>query len=768
MPFTSHTASSTSHTASSTRRPPWPARAWTRLRRRRWRVLATGVLTLLALLQVLGIWSSPLVRELEAGLYDMRLRFSMPHTLDERVVIIDVDERSLARLGQWPWDRSRIARLVDELIERQQVAALGLDLVFAEPDGRSPLAQLQALARGELRGDPEFADWLARNRTRLDHDATLAHALAWGPTVLGYYFTSDRDGGRSGRLPPALEAVASPPPDLLYWDGFATSIAALAATSGAGFINAVTDEDGQVRSVPLVAAFDGALYESFALATLRKGLDEAPLRLRADDAPLAGGARAVQLGGAAGLRVPIDARGAALVPYRGPAGPHGGSFRYIPALDVIEGKLPAASLRDRYALLGFSAPGLMDLRATPVGQAVPGVEVHANLLSGMLDGRVPARPAHPELVDALRVLALGIGLVLGLTLLPVVGALLLVLGLLVGIAAINTALFAAGLVLPLAPSLLLLLSALLVNMVLGYLFEIRSRRRLARQFATYVPPELVRQMMQTPERYDMQARTAQLTVMFCDLHDFTALSERMGPLEVQALLNDVLSRFTQAIRAHGGTIDKYIGDSVMAFWGAPVPMPDHAVRAVAAAQDIVARLDALNAERRAAGLQPVGVGIGLNSGLMSVGNMGSDVRRAYTVIGDAVNLAARLEPLTRVYGVRLIASQATAEQAAPAGHAWQELDRVRVKGKDQVVGIHTVRSAPGEGAPALQEELALWRLALADWRAARFEACAARLAELRVRHPGCALYRLYAERVADCLSGPLDPNWDGVAEFDVK
>lgn len=252
----------TSHHAAAAARQPWPARAWARLRRRRWRALATGALTLLALLQVLGIWSVPLVRELEAELYDMRLRFSMPHTLDERVVIIDVDERSLARLGQWPWDRSRIARLVDELIGRQQVAALGLDLVFAEPDGRSPLAQLQGLTRGELRGDPALADWLARNRTQLDHDATLARTLARGPTVLGYYFTSDRDGGRSGRLPPALEGVATPPPELLYWDGFATSIAPLAASSGAGFINAVTDEDGQLRSVPLVAAFEGALYES--------------------------------------------------------------------------------------------------------------------------------------------------------------------------------------------------------------------------------------------------------------------------------------------------------------------------------------------------------------------------------------------------------------------------------------------------------------------------------------------------------------------------
>lgn len=718
---------------------------------------------------MLDLWSMPMLHELDGALYDLRLRLTMPRTLDERVVIIDVDERSLAQLGQWPWSRGRIAQLVDELVQRQQVAAFGLDAVFAEPDGTTGLRQLRELADGELNDSIRFRDWLDRHSGALDHDAQLAAALARGPTVLGYYFSSDRDGDRLGQLPPPIAELPQHPPDMLHWNGYATSIPALTAATGTGFINAITDADGHMRAVPLVAAFEGRLYESFALATLREGLGRPPVRIERSGRAAGGAVRAVWLDGAQPLRVLLDASGAALVPFRGPGGPRGGSFRYISALDVIEGRLPAASLKGRYALLGFTTPGLLDLRSTPAEHAYPGVEMHANLISGMLDGRVPAPPEHAQAVELLRVLVLGAVLTLGLSLLPVTGALVFGLLLFAAILIGNAALYLRyGLALPLAVPLTLMVAALAVNMALGYMFESRARRRLAQRFATYVPPELVRQMMRHPERYDMQARSEQLTVMFCDMHGFTALAERLQPQQVQALLNDLFNRFTQVIRAHGGTIDKYVGDCIMAFWGAPVPMPDHARRAVDAALGIVASVAELNRERAAAGRPPVAVGIGLNSGLMSVGNMGSDLRRAYTVIGDAVNLAARLEPLTRVYGVSLVASQATVEQAAPAGHMWQELDRVRVKGKDQAVGIHAVRAAPGAATPALAEELALWQRALADWRAARFEACAERLAALHRQNPGFPLYELYAERVHACLSAPLDPNWDGVAEFDAK
>ena len=734
-------------------------------------MLATAALVLLAVAHAAGLWSLAALHRLDEALYDRRLQLTMPQTLDERIVIIDIDERSLARVGQWPWSRARVAALVRELTERQQVAALALDAVFAEPDRSSGLQNLERLAREDLQHDPAFADWLARAAPQLDYDGVLARALQQGPVALGYYLSSDRDARRSGTLPRPLAEVDAPPPGMLHWDGYGSNIAPLTeAAPRAGFFNSVADPDGKVRAVPLVAAFEGRLYESLSLAALRLGLDNPPLRLERVAGQAAGGLAAVTLGsGAQALRVPVDARGAALVPFRGPGGPGGGSFRYISALDVLEGRLPAGELKGRYTLLGFTAPGLMDLRATPVGEVYPGVEVHANLLSGMLDGRIAVRPDYAAGYEVALLLALGLVLILGLPLLPVAASLGLGLALLGGILALDFSLYlGAGLAMPLATALVLTLTALAVNMALGYFVESRAKRELAQQFATYVPPELVRQMLRNPERYGMQARAEELTVMFCDLRGFTSLSETMEPLALQALLNDVLSRLTHVIRAHQGTIDKYMGDCVMAFWGAPVAQPDHARLAVDAAVAMSAAMRQLNAERAARGEPALAVGIGLNTGVMSVGNMGSDLRRAYTVIGDAVNLAARLESLSRVYEVDIVASQATVDHAAAGQHLWQELDRVRVKGKHQATTIHTVRAAPGQASAALQAELALWQAALPLWRAGSFEEFRTKVNELQQANANFFLYRLYAARVASQLQTPPGPGWDGTTDFDAK
>ena len=734
-------------------------------------MLASALLVLLASLHAVGVWRAPLLDRLDEVLYDLRLRLTMPGTLDERVVIIDVDEPSLARHGQWPWRRAEVARLIEELIERQQVAALGLDVVFAELDAGGGLGALERLARGELRDNPAFLDWLARTAPTLDGDRLLAARLARAPVALGYYFSSDRAGSRTGALPEPWIRPDRLPRGLLHWDGYGGNIAVLnGAARTAGFFNAVADPDGSVRAVPLVAGFEGALYPSLSLATLRLGLGARQLREERlgpeADAPL----QALWLGDDVHRwRLPVDDRGTVLVPYRGPGGPQGGSFRYISASDVLQGRLAPAELKGRYALLGFTAPGLMDLRATPVAEVYPGVEIHANLISGMLDGRVAVRPDYAAGYEVGLLVLLGGVLALGLPLLSVGGALGLGAALLAALLALDLSLYVgAGLALPLATPLALILIALTLDMALGYFVEGRAKRALARQFATYVPPELVQQMLQQPERYGMAARSQELTVMFCDLHGFTSLAETMEPQALQTLLGEVLSHLTEVIQTHQGTIDKYIGDCVMAFWGAPVAMPDHARRAVDAAVAIVASLRDLNADHAARGLPAVSVGIGLNTGVMSVGNMGSDLRRAYTVIGDAVNLAARLEALSRVYEVDLVASQATRDAAAAAGHVWQELDRVRVKGRHQAVSIHTVRAAAGQDDVALQEELAAWRQALSLWRAGHFAEFGSAVEALQARNANYCLYRLYAERLVFLLRFPPGPDWDGTTVFDAK
>ncbi|WP_431777658.1 CHASE2 domain-containing protein [Ottowia caeni] len=665
------------------------------LKRHAARIFATAVLVLLALLHASGLISVGSLSRLDARLYDVRLQLTMPRTPDERVVIIEIDEASLAKLGQWPWGRQRVAAMVNELFERQQVRVLALDAIFAEPDRSSGLHELQELAKGALRHHPDFTQWLTQAAPSLDSDAVLANALQNRPVVLGYYFTSDRGGRRHGTLPPPATELAdeSAIPGLLSWNGYAANIEPLAkAAPHGGFFNAVTDPDGLIRSVPVLTEYEGALYESLALATLRHALGQPPVRVQR--APVGSGpgpiSAVVLSQGQKEWRVPVDARGTALVPYRGAGGPQGGSFRYVSAADLIEGRLPAGSLKGRIALVGFTAPGLMDLRTTPAGGNYPGIEVHANLVSGMLDGKIAWRPDYSRGYDVLVILIAGAILVIGLPLLPMAGALLLG-GLVIGaLWLLNTGLYLyAGLALPLAAALVMAILALGLNMAWGYFVEGRAKRNLAQLFGTYVPPEIVRRMLANPQQYSMQARTEELTVMFCDMRGFTSLSETMEPRQVQVLLNTVHSRLTHVIRAHRGTIDKYMGDAVMAFWGAPVSMPDHARLAVEAALDMGAAVRALNHERAAAGQPALTVGIGLSTGLMSVGDMGSDVRRTYTVVGDAVNLASRLEGLSSIYGVDIVASSTTREQAP--GFVWEELGTVQVKGRLQPVTIHTVR-----------------------------------------------------------------------------
>lgn len=300
----------------------------------------------------------------------------------------------------------------------------------------------------------------------------------------------------------------------------------------------------------------------------------------------------------------------------------------------------------------------------------------------------------------------------------------------------------------------------------GYFFESRSKRALASRFRSYVPPELVDEMLKHPEHYSMQADNRELTVMFCDMRGFTALSECMPPLQLQALLNGVFTRLTQVIQSQRGTIDKYMGDCVMAFWGAPVATPDHAHLAVQAALDMVQAVYAVNTEHQAQGLPAIGVGVGLNTGPMCVGDMGSDVRRSYTVIGDAVNLGSRLEGLCKAYGVEIVASESTRAQAP--GFVWLELDRVCVKGKEQAVAIYHPLGAVGQVDGERWQALEHWHRWLAAFRAQQWPVCDELWPSVQSNPAGAKLLDFYAQRLQERRVLPYSPDWDGATHFDTK
>jgi adenylate cyclase len=542
------------------------------------------------------------------------------------------------------------------------------------------------------------------------------------------------------------------------------------AAPQAGFFNAITSSDGVVRSLPLLAEYEGRYYESLALAMFRRVLGLPRVepgfpsgRFRSPGLRALESVRLSQAGST--LAIPVDDRAAALIPFRGPGGPRGGSFTYVSAADVLAGRLATGQFQHKIVLVGTTAPGLLDLRVTPVSETYPGVETHANLLASLLDGELLSQPDYARGYELVVLVAAGLLLALALPLLSAGRAVALSLAVVASVIGLNTWLYLGhGLVLPLATTLVMAALAFALNMSYGYLVESRAKRELAQLFGTYVPPELVDEMVKDPDRYSMEAATRELSVMFCDMRGFTALSETMEPTQLQALLNGVFSRLTQAIRQQRGTIDKYMGDCVMAFWGAPVPSTDHAHHAVQTALDMTAALADINREHVRQGLPTIGIGIGLSTGLMCVGDMGSDVRRSYTVVGDAVNLGARLEGLSRVYGVDIVASDPTREQAP--GFEWQELDRVRVKGRASPVTIHTPLGPVGSLGERQRAELRLWEQALQAWHRQDWDACDAHLLKLRRLNEKKVLYRLYAQRVASMQRSPPGLAWDGVNNHD--
>lgn len=728
-----------------------------------------------ALLHVSGVLHLQVLERLEHIIYDTRLRATMPRTLDERIVIVDIDEKSLDRVGHWPWKRDKLAALAHELFDHQQVAVAGFDVLFAEADESSGLARLEQLAEGPLRGHAGFKEQLARLTPELDYDGLFARSLQGRPAVLGYYFTSDKDGRTKGVLPdPALptERLRGLPLRATSWGGYGSNLEELArAVPTAGFFNSITDDDGVVRSLPLIAEHGGKYYESLALAMYRRMLDLPQVHPGFTTSTPEGASETLdsivlrQDGRA--LVLPVDDQLATLIPFRGPGDVSGGSFRYVSASDVLEGKLPPGELKDRLILVGSTTPGLLDLRVTPVGRTYPGVETHANMLSAFLDGRNIVQPDYALGFDAAQLLCTGALMAAALPTLSAISAVILSLGIIAALAGMNLWLYLAhGLALPLATALVMAVCAFAVNMVYGYFVESRSKRELAALFATYVPPELVDEMVKQPENYSMQATSRELTVMFCDMRGFTTMSEQMEPLQLQALLNEVFSRLTHIIQSHKGTIDKYMGDCVMAFWGAPVATPDHARLAVAAALDMVQAVELINIAHRERGLPEIGVGIGLNTGIMCVGDMGSDIRRSYTVIGDSVNLGSRLEGLSKHYGTSIVVSEST-RLLAPQ-FVWQQLGLVRVKGKAQATAIFWPMSKLDALTGAQARELEEWGQFLMAYRRREWAQCESCLSRLKAVRPDIKLYDLYTAEVANLRKAPITSDWDGATNFDTK
>jgi adenylate cyclase len=737
-----------------------------------------GVALLLVAFTQIGAQHVALIDKIDLYIYDKRMSL-MQAQPDSRIVIVDIDEKSITEIGRWPWNRDVMAKLVQKLTEKYDAAAVGFDIVFAERDTSSGYPFLESLSKKELKDFPNFSERIIKLKDDLDYDAHFAKALPGRPVVLGYTFSSESGTTSKGLLPePAftkdnlkghdLDAVSE-----RAYIGNLPEMQSAAATGG--HFNPVLDTDGVIRRVRLLSEFGGGYYESLALATARIALEAGPVQpklaksiISEQDAREYGALEALVLKSRSGkIEIPVERGLTALIKYRGSGGPTAGTYRYVSATDVIHGRLPEQDFSQRIFLIGTTVAGLKDLRVAPVNNSYPGVEMHANVISSILDNDFIQRPDFSSGIDLLQIVLVGGLLIVALPVLRPAYSILLAIVAMTALGAFNFwGYWSQGLVLPVATALLLVSALFIVNIAWGYLFEHRKSRAIVNLFGEYVAPELVAQMAENPESYNMEGESRELTVLFVDVRGFTTISESLKPNELREFINIYLTAMSEDIRGNRGTLDKYIGDAVMAFWGAPVALPNHAELAVGTALKMLATAKRLDKEFQARGWPPLKIGIGLNTGEMRVGDMGSKIRRAYTVMGDAVNLGSRLEGITKEYGVGLVVGDVTMH-AAPQ-FAYRELDRVRVKGKNEPVPIFHPVALDAELDPVLRAAFAKWHEALELVRTQQWDAAENILRELLEAYPDDGLYKLYMKRIAWYRDNPPGPDWDGVTTFQTK
>jgi adenylate cyclase len=701
------------------------------------------------------------VQALRLIAFDSYQRFS-PQAFDETVPvrIVDVDERSIALLGQWPWPRTVLAELVQKLTEKGAVA-VAFDIMFPEAD-RTSLEEV--LKRMPPEQAALVAPLLGKTRT---NDETFAQTLKETPSVLGTTLTAA--GNASSIKPKAGFAVAGddPRPFIFPFSGATGNIEILAgAAKGIGALNWTPDRDQVVRRVALVYRLGDNFMPSLAAEALRIAQGASTFVLKASNASgetafgKSSGLNHVRVGN---LEVPTDAQGAIWMKFRATT-----PESFISAAKVLSGEASEQEISGRIILIGTSAPGLLDLRATPIDPVIPGVEIIAQMIEHVTSGRSLTRPDYALAMEELAIV--GLGLLLA-AILPRVSArtssaigLIAVLGLL--LAGWLAYQYADLLFDPLYPALGIAL------LVAAATFHIYRRVELQRSeiqgaFGRYVSPDVVSELLADPDKLELGGEVREITLVFCDVRNFTSISERMSAHELTTFINELLTPLSEIILAHRGTIDKYIGDSIMAFWNAPLDEPDHARLACNAAIDMAARMEALNRDWReraaAAGreFETVRIGIGINTGSCCVGNLGSTQRFDYSAIGDEVNIASRFEGLSKMYGMTAIAGERTIGESGPFPAL--ELDLVRVKGRVRPARIYTLLDML-EGDHNLHARLKLkHERFLAAYRGQAWDVAEAAIGECRALGVAAldTYYSIFAARVADFRARPAAADWDG-------
>ena len=728
-----------------------------------------GLVVLLAALLLRLVDPAPL-EVLRLKTFDL-YQIAFPRVATEqRVVIVDIDEESLAAYGQWPWPRTRIAQLVDA-ITNAGAAAIAFDIMFPEPDRMSPKEYMATLSGI----DAPVRDALLKMPS---NDDVLAAAIARSHVVLGHtgYQRKIAQARATSETQSMLATIGpDPTPFLLTYPGIIRNIPELeAAAAGRGVLSVEHDRDGVVRRVPLVVMAEDIVRPALALELLRVATGGGAIIIRSNDIGIE--SAAVQ-----GIPIPTDENGRVWIRFD-----RHNPDRFMSAKAVMENpQQAAAKLAGKLVVVGTSSAGLFDLKSTPLEAVVPGVEIHAMLLENVFDqlANKEMQLQRPGYALGLELAATILASLFIIAFVPVLGAAVSLIS-----GGILAAAFTAGsfwlyrqygFVLDFLYPLMASFSVFLLLVFVNYLREENQRRQIRSAFGQYLSPQFVEELARNPDKLKLGGETKEMSILFSDVRNFTTISEsfKSNPQGLTHLINRLLTPLSNVVVQGKGTIDKYMGDNIMAFWNAPLDDERHAKNACAAALGMVRALEDLNASMAESEEAKDGtplvlkVGVGINTGQCVVGNMGSDLRFDYTVLGDCVNLASRLEGQTKSYGVPIIIGARTSELVSDE-FATLPIDLIRVKGKVEPEAIAAlVGGRDVLENPAFRRLLPLHSQMLTYYRNRAFDEAeeVARAASSLAGPLGIEkLYEIYRARIAAYRANPPPADWDGVYTAETK
>jgi len=713
---------------------------------------------------------------MELKALDLRISSRGEQPPGSETVIAVIDEKSLAELGRWPWSRATIARLVDALY-KAGAKAIGFDVVFSEPDESANLKTIDGIIH-ELKisgiKDEKLISMLNKKKATGDTDALLARSIGRAKNVtLGYFFhlsqkdishLSENDISEKASLigNSRYQMIKTPQKDagdyaLIHGWAPEVNLKILSdAANGSGYFNAIPDKDGAMRWSPLVIKFKDDYYPSLAVSVLRQYLDSPVLSLNLQE-------YGVENLGIGRIKIPTDEAGRFLINYLGPAK----TFPQYSIADIIEGKIPPENLRDKIVLVGATAVGIYDLRAMPFSIAYPGVEIHATVIDNILRGNFLLHSGLTKFIDVCLIIILGLvtGFIISrLRAVPGIIALIILLGFFV---AANILLFSRFNVwLNLVYPVLTMLAVYLGITVYRYVSEEKEKKKIRGAFQYYLTASVINEMLKDPTKLKLGGDKKDLSVLFSDIRGFTTISEKLTPEELVSLLNEYLTVMTDIVFEYEGLLDKYMGDAIMAVYGAPLNQPDHAKRACLTALAMMDELRKLQDKWQKENRPVLDIGIGINTGEMVVGNMGSQMRFDYTVMGDMVNLGSRLEGINKEYGTNIIISEFTYNAVSDIVTC-RELDWVQVKGKQKPIKIYELlgeKKDEGKWKDLVQT----FEQGLAFYRNARWDEAVAAFGQVLNIRPEDKPSLIYIERCKKLKEEPPAQPWDGVFTMKTK